>query len=84
MNNIKNKDISLLIDFYLIGIDASIKNGNPDEDLLAQADRVASNDPAILLRKLMMKIYGSRRCWEHTLMDLVGFNRPWLVVSYCL
>jgi hypothetical protein len=26
----------------------------------------------------------SRRCWEHTLMVLVGSNLPWLVVSYCL
>jgi hypothetical protein len=57
MNNKKTNDIGLLVDFYLIGIDASIKGDNPDEELLIQADRIAMNDPAILLRKLMMKIY---------------------------
>jgi hypothetical protein len=32
-----------------------------------------------------IKFYArSRRCWEHTLMVLVGSNQPWLVVYYCL
>jgi hypothetical protein len=57
MNNKNMKDIGLLVDFYLLGIDASIKAGNPDEELLMQADRVSMNDPVILLRKLMMEIY---------------------------
>jgi hypothetical protein len=51
------KEMGLLIDFYLLGIDASIKAGNPDEMLLEQACRVATNDPSIMLRKLRMKIY---------------------------
>jgi hypothetical protein len=39
--------------------------GNPDEDLIEQANRVAINDPSVLLRKLLMKIYYfeiSRNC----------------------
>jgi hypothetical protein len=65
MNIKKTNDIGLLVDFYLIGIAASIKGGNPDEELLIQADRIATNDPAILLRNSMMKIYNfeiSRPC----------------------
>jgi hypothetical protein len=57
MTNSNTKDLGLLIDFYLMGIDASIKMGNPDKHLLEQANRVAVNDPSILLRKLLMKIY---------------------------
>jgi hypothetical protein len=57
MNNKKTNNIRLLVDFYLIGIDASIKGGNPDEELLMQANRIATNDLAIMLRRLMMKIY---------------------------
>jgi hypothetical protein len=57
ITNSNRKDLGLLIDFYLIGIDASIKMGNPDEDLIEQANRIAVNDPSVLLRKLLMKIY---------------------------
>jgi hypothetical protein len=60
VSEISNKSImdnDLIIGFYLLGIDASIKAGNPDEDLIAQADRIATNDPSVLLRKLLMKIY---------------------------
>jgi hypothetical protein len=65
INNSNVKDLGLLIDFYLIGIDANIKGGNPDGELLEQGNRIATNDPSILLRKLLMKIYYfeiSRNC----------------------
>jgi hypothetical protein len=44
-------------DFYLIGIDASIKEGNPDRDMIKESEMIASNDPAIMLRSLMIDIH---------------------------
>jgi hypothetical protein len=57
MNNKGINNIDLEMDFYLIGIDASIKDGNSDIDLMKQLSRIASNDPAITLRELMFLIY---------------------------
>jgi hypothetical protein len=65
ITNSNTRELGLLTDFYLMGIDASVKMGNPDEDLLEQANRIAVNDPSIMLRKLLMKIYYfeiSRNC----------------------
>lgn len=50
------RNIDLEIDFYLLGIDASIKNGNLDRDLIKSGEALASNDPAIILRSLMIDI----------------------------
>jgi hypothetical protein len=48
--------LDLEVDFYLIGIDASIREGNHDRDLISDGMILASNDPAILLRSLMLNI----------------------------
>jgi hypothetical protein len=50
MKNESVRNLELEADFYLIGIDASIKESNPDRDLIKESERIASNDPAIILR----------------------------------
>jgi hypothetical protein len=50
------RNLDLEIDFYLIGIDAGIKNGNPDRDMITDGENLATNDPAIMLRSLMIDI----------------------------
>jgi hypothetical protein len=57
MDNKNMKDNDLQMDLYLIGIDASIKEGCPDLDMLRCASSVATSDPAILLRQLMIAIF---------------------------
>jgi hypothetical protein len=57
MKNESMRSLELEADFYLIGIDASIKEVNPDRDLIEESERIASNDPAILLRSLMVDIH---------------------------
>jgi hypothetical protein len=52
--DVRNNDVS--VDFYLIGIDASIKVGNPDIALVEKDLKLADNDSAILLRSLALKI----------------------------
>jgi hypothetical protein len=52
MTNTDTKDINLLVDFHLLGIDPSIKNGNPDENLLEQGDRILTNDPSVFVKKI--------------------------------
>jgi hypothetical protein len=56
MNSRNIKETSLNIEVYIIGIDASIKAGNPDLALLEDALRIADNDPCIMLRSLAIKI----------------------------
>jgi hypothetical protein len=59
IGQIKNesvRNLDLEIDFYLIGIDASNENGNPDRDMVAESENLATNDPAIMLRSLMIDI----------------------------
>jgi hypothetical protein len=43
-------------DFYLIDIDTSINEGNPDRDMVKESEMITSNDPAIMLRSLMIDI----------------------------
>jgi hypothetical protein len=43
------RNLDLEMDFYLIGIDVSIKFGNPDRALIKEGESLASNDPAIML-----------------------------------
>jgi hypothetical protein len=57
MKNDSVNNLELEADFYLIGIDASIKEGNPDRDLIKESERITSNDPAILIRSLMIDIH---------------------------
>jgi hypothetical protein len=40
----------------LLGIDASIKTGNPDKSMIEEGMNIASNDLAILLTKLAIEI----------------------------
>jgi hypothetical protein len=59
INSIKNESLRSLdmeMDFYLIGIDPSIKEGNPGRDLVAKGKGITSNDPVIRLRSLMIDI----------------------------
>jgi hypothetical protein len=44
------------LEIYIIGIDASIKANNPDLSLTEEAQRLANNDPTVLLRGLAVKI----------------------------
>jgi hypothetical protein len=50
------RNLNLKVDFYLIWIDASIKEGNPDRDLIAQNIKLAAKDHTIMLRSLMIGI----------------------------
>jgi hypothetical protein len=51
---IKNNDPWM--DLYLINIDTSIKDGNPDRAMIEEGIMLADNDPDILLRSLALKI----------------------------
>jgi hypothetical protein len=53
-NGIKNNDEDM--DLYLISIDASIKDGNPDRAMIEEGLMLADNGLAILLRSLALKI----------------------------
>jgi hypothetical protein len=46
----------VFLDVYIIGIDVSIKAGNPDIGLIVEAMGLADNDSPILLRNLAIKI----------------------------
>jgi hypothetical protein len=52
--NIRNTPLSLEI--FIIGMDASIKAGNPDLSLIEEAQRLADNDSTVLLRSLLVNI----------------------------
>jgi hypothetical protein len=56
INNESVRNLDLEMNFYLIGIDASIKEGNLDRDMIAEGMGLATNDPAIILRSLMIDI----------------------------
>jgi hypothetical protein len=56
LNSQSVRNILLSLEIYIIGIDASIRAGNPDISLIEEATRLADNDTTILLRSLAIKI----------------------------
>jgi hypothetical protein len=68
--------LELEADFYLIGIGASIKEGNPDMDIIKESEMIASNDPAIMLRSLMIDIH------DFELNRLNDINQVFCTESY--
>jgi hypothetical protein len=56
LNDQNTRNTPLSLEVYIIGIGASIKEGNPDLALIEEAQRLADNSLTVLLRSLVVKI----------------------------